>query len=162
MVQQQQQPKNNDPLYVEFTHIEINSCVVQVGDAVKKGHLLCRSGSVGFCPEPHLHFAAYRTSNATVHVKFEWRRKSSIILFSKQWWTKREREAGKQQQEDEEIQLRRHVCPVRVDGIIDGVLYHRMICDELIERRFCCLRHCGLIAPHHSIHFNFNRLVTRR
>lgn len=54
---------DNDPLYVEFVHIQTNSCVVQVGDVVHKGQLLCFSGSVGFSPVPHLHMAAYRSSN---------------------------------------------------------------------------------------------------
>lgn len=64
----------NDPLYVEFVHIQTNSCVVQVGDVVHKGQLLCFSGSVGFSPVPHLHMAAYRSSNddaATVRFRFE-------------------------------------------------------------------------------------------
>lgn len=69
-----QKAKGDDPLYVELVHIQSNSCVVQVGDVVKKGQLLCWSGSVGFCPEPHLHFAAYRSNRkdaATVRVRFE-------------------------------------------------------------------------------------------
>ena len=63
-----------DPLYVEFVHIKTDSCVVQVDDKVKKGQLICRSGSVGFSPEPHLHLAAYRSNGddaATVRVRFE-------------------------------------------------------------------------------------------
>mmetsp|Transcript_34368 Transcript_34368/g.61691 ORF Transcript_34368/g.61691 Transcript_34368/m.61691 type:complete len:504 (-) Transcript_34368:35-1546(-) len=63
-----------DPLFIEFVHIQTNSCAVQVGDVVQKGHLLCRSGSVGFSPEPHLHLAAYRSNGndaATVRVRFE-------------------------------------------------------------------------------------------
>jgi murein DD-endopeptidase MepM/ murein hydrolase activator NlpD len=72
--EQQQEPKKEDPLFVELVHIQSNSCVVQVGDAVQKGQLLCWSGSVGFSPEPHLHFAAYRSKGrdaATVRVRFE-------------------------------------------------------------------------------------------
>ena len=72
--EQQQEPKTEDLVYVEFVHIQSNSCVVQVGDDVKKGQLLCWSGSVGFSPEPHLHFAAYRSNGkdaATVRVRFE-------------------------------------------------------------------------------------------
>mmetsp|Transcript_17146 Transcript_17146/g.41117 ORF Transcript_17146/g.41117 Transcript_17146/m.41117 type:complete len:138 (-) Transcript_17146:17-430(-) len=64
----------HDPLYVEFVHIQSNSCTVEVGDAVTRGQTLCRSGSVGFSPEPHLHLAAYRSNGddaATVRVRFE-------------------------------------------------------------------------------------------
>ena len=63
-----------NPLYVEFVHIQSKSCVVQTGDTVQKGQLICRSGSVGFSPEPHLHLAAYRSIGndaSTVRVRFE-------------------------------------------------------------------------------------------
>ena len=63
-----------DPLYVEFVHIQSKSCVVQTGDIVRKGQLICHSGSVGFSPEPHLHLAAYRSKSvdaSTVRVRFE-------------------------------------------------------------------------------------------
>jgi murein DD-endopeptidase MepM/ murein hydrolase activator NlpD len=65
---------DNDPLYVEFVHIQTNSCVVQVGDVVHKGQYICCSGSVGFSPVPHLHMSAYRSSDddaATVRFRFE-------------------------------------------------------------------------------------------
>ena len=63
-----------DPLYVEYVHIQSNSCLVKVGDTVTKGKLICRSGSVGFSPEPHLHLAGYRSNGdnaATVRIRFE-------------------------------------------------------------------------------------------
>jgi hypothetical protein len=65
--------KKEDVLYVEYVHIQSNSCVVEVGDVVKKGQLLCFSGSMGFCPEPHLHLAAYHDldDSVTVRVRFE-------------------------------------------------------------------------------------------
>jgi murein DD-endopeptidase MepM/ murein hydrolase activator NlpD len=65
---------DDDPLYVEFVHIQTNSCVVQVGHVVHKGQYICSSGSVGFSPVPHLHMAAYRSSDddaPTVRFRFE-------------------------------------------------------------------------------------------
>ena len=65
---------SSSPLYIEYVHIQTNSCTVKVGDIVKRGQFLCQSGSVGFSPEPHLHFAAYRSNAddaATVRVKFQ-------------------------------------------------------------------------------------------
>ena len=62
------------PLYVEFVHIQTGSCVVRPGDEVRVGRFVCRSGSAGFSPEPHLHVAAYRGDGddaATVRVRFE-------------------------------------------------------------------------------------------
>lgn len=64
----------HDPLFVEFVHIQTGSCVVETGTTVRKGQLICRSGSVGFSPEPHLHMAAYRSDGddaATVRFRFE-------------------------------------------------------------------------------------------
>jgi murein DD-endopeptidase MepM/ murein hydrolase activator NlpD len=61
-------------LYVEYVHIQHKSAKVKVGDRVKRGQVLCASGSVGFSPEPHLHFTAFRSSEATantVRVLFE-------------------------------------------------------------------------------------------
>ena len=61
----------NDPLFVEYVHIQ--SSLVKKGDNVRKGDVIGYSGNVGFCPEPHLHFAAYRSAKAeatTVRVRF--------------------------------------------------------------------------------------------
>ena len=61
------------PLYIEYVHVQENSFKVQVGDVVERGQIICRSGESGFCPEPHLHFSAFRTSDSkapTVGVKF--------------------------------------------------------------------------------------------
>jgi biotin carboxyl carrier protein len=48
------------PIYVEYVHIASGSAVVKVGDVVRQGDLLCRSGDVGFCPTPHLHIQVHR------------------------------------------------------------------------------------------------------
>ena len=61
------------PLYIEYVHVQENSFQVQVGDVVKRGQVICNSGASGFCPEPHLHFSAFRTADSTastVGVKF--------------------------------------------------------------------------------------------
>eukprot|EP00536_Pseudo-nitzschia_multiseries_P008405 jgi/Psemu1/198030/e_gw1.213.26.1 len=66
---------NNDgggPLFVEYVHI--SRSLVKSGDVVKRGQVIGYSGSVGFSPEPHLHFSAFRSSDAdapTVRVLFE-------------------------------------------------------------------------------------------
>lgn len=61
-----------DPLFVEYVHID--KATVLAGDRVRKGQVIGLSGSIGFSPEPHLHFAAYRSQEATaatVGVSFE-------------------------------------------------------------------------------------------
>jgi murein DD-endopeptidase MepM/ murein hydrolase activator NlpD len=42
-------------VFVEYVHIKANSAKVKVGDKVSEGQIICESGDVGFCPEPHLH-----------------------------------------------------------------------------------------------------------
>ena len=36
-------------------HIARGSCLARVGEHVAEGQVICSSGDVGFCPEPHLH-----------------------------------------------------------------------------------------------------------
>ena len=60
-----------DPLFVEYVHIK--KSLVKAGDRITKGQLIGESGSVGFSPEPHLHFSAFRSSDPkapTVRVQF--------------------------------------------------------------------------------------------
>ena len=52
-----------DFAYIEYVHIQSDSVVVEVGQTVAAGDVLCRSGDVGFCPCPHLHIQAH-TSDA--------------------------------------------------------------------------------------------------
>lgn len=62
----------NDPLYVEYVHIGSSS--VKVGQRVLSGDVIGTSSSVGFSPEPHLHFSAFRSAShdaATVRVLFQ-------------------------------------------------------------------------------------------
>lgn len=55
-------PTDINPLFIEYVHIQSNSCLVQIGDNhVAKGQLICKSGSVGFSPAPHLHLCAYQS-----------------------------------------------------------------------------------------------------
>ena len=47
------------PIFVEYVHIA--TATVQVGDRVREGQIIGTSGGIGFSPEDHLHFAAYRS-----------------------------------------------------------------------------------------------------
>ena len=65
--------ENDGDLYVEYVHVAARSAVVAVGDRVRRGQKICESGSVGFSPEPHLHFTAFRSRDPaapTVRVRF--------------------------------------------------------------------------------------------
>lgn len=64
--------RSDGPLFVEYVHIQKTH--VQKGDRVTRGQVIGLSGSVGFSPEPHLHFSAFRSSEPTaptVRVRFE-------------------------------------------------------------------------------------------
>jgi hypothetical protein len=54
---------SSGPIFVEYVHIQ--KVTVQAGERVKAGQVIGLSGSVGFSPEPHLHFAAYRSQEPT-------------------------------------------------------------------------------------------------
>ena len=59
-------------LFVEYVHVR--KSLVKEGDRVTRGQVIGESGSVGFSPEPHLHFAAYRSQDntaPTVQVQFQ-------------------------------------------------------------------------------------------
>jgi hypothetical protein len=79
----------DDPLYCEYVHIASSS--VKVGDVVTKGQVIGTSGSVGFSPEPHLHFSAFRSPErtaATVRVRFESETDGKVFLpVAGQWYT---------------------------------------------------------------------------
>jgi hypothetical protein len=42
-------------LFCEYVHLKRDSMRFKIGDIVAKGSVLCETGNVGFCPEPHLH-----------------------------------------------------------------------------------------------------------
>ena len=68
---------DQSPLFVELVHIQTKSCVVKCGERVRRGQYLCRSGSVGFSPEPHVHMAAYLSAeNAAATVRFRFKRRA--------------------------------------------------------------------------------------
>ena len=72
MIRLQNYDEDNAPLFVEYVHI--SKSLVKLGQAVKRGQVIGYSGSVGFSPEPHLHFSAFRSSDPeapTVKVLFE-------------------------------------------------------------------------------------------
>ncbi|KNC79203.1 hypothetical protein SARC_08390 [Sphaeroforma arctica JP610] len=58
--------KLDDGRFVEYVHTQTDSARVAVGDRVTEGDILCLSGSVGFCPSPHLHIQVHQSdaSNA--------------------------------------------------------------------------------------------------
>ena len=56
--------KGEECFVVEYVHIAAKSARVKVGDRVRIGDVLCLSGSVGFCPTPHLHIQCHTSTAA--------------------------------------------------------------------------------------------------
>lgn len=53
--------RHADGTYAEYLHLQVNSARVQLGETVRTGQLLARSGNTGFSTAPHLHFVVFRT-----------------------------------------------------------------------------------------------------
>ena len=79
---------SEEPLLVEYVHI--SSSAVAVGDRVIKGQVIGTTGSVGFSPEPHLHFGAYRSREPTaptVRVRFESADQGVFLPVAGEWYS---------------------------------------------------------------------------
>ena len=50
-------------LLIEYVHIKPGSSLVSVGDSVTRGQEICKSGKIGFSPEPHIHIEAHQAAN---------------------------------------------------------------------------------------------------
>jgi len=51
---------HSDGTFAEYAHIKQNGSLVAVGDVVKAGQAIAKSGNTGWSTGPHLHFVVYR------------------------------------------------------------------------------------------------------
>lgn len=56
--------ESREELFAEYVHIHHEGVLVQEGDVVARGQVICQSGEAGFCPEPHLHLQLSRSRSA--------------------------------------------------------------------------------------------------
>ena len=79
----------DDGAIVEYVHVARDSAEVRAGDRVRAGDVLCRSGAVGFCPEPHLHLELHLSdAKDAPSVPFCLRRQGAPPAVPKagEWW----------------------------------------------------------------------------
>jgi len=51
--------RHEDGSQAMYAHLQYNGALVNVGDTVKRGQLIARSGSTGYSAIPHLHFIVW-------------------------------------------------------------------------------------------------------
>ena len=49
-----------DGEYSQYIHLKCNSSLVRVGDEVKRGQVLAKSGLGGYATQPHIHFQVFK------------------------------------------------------------------------------------------------------
>lgn len=57
--------RHDDGTYADYLHLQPGGALVRVGDRVRAGQPIARSGNTGFSTTPHLHFVVYRTIDGT-------------------------------------------------------------------------------------------------
>jgi murein DD-endopeptidase MepM/ murein hydrolase activator NlpD len=52
--------KHGDGTYASYSHLQHKSSIVKIGQKVKQGQVIAKSGNTGWSTEPHLDFNVYR------------------------------------------------------------------------------------------------------
>jgi len=65
---------HSDESIGQYVHIDFHGVKVRVGDRVRQGDIIARSGDIGFSSGPHLHFEVYTVTKElerkTIPVRF--------------------------------------------------------------------------------------------
>ena len=81
---------HSDGTFADYSHLQLNSVKVKIGDSVREGQLLGLSGSTGFVTGPHLHFDVKMVQEGgkyvTIPVKFA-TKEGTIELQEKESYT---------------------------------------------------------------------------
>jgi murein DD-endopeptidase MepM/ murein hydrolase activator NlpD len=67
--------RHDDGTYADYLHLQTGGALVKMGERVKAGQPIARSGHTGYSTHPHLHFVVYRPIDGT-------RRESLPIKFA--------------------------------------------------------------------------------
>jgi murein DD-endopeptidase MepM/ murein hydrolase activator NlpD len=76
--------RHDDGTLGHYCHLQKKSSVVKVGQTVKTGEMIARSGNTGFSSGPHLHFCVFKTRNGrereSIPVRFKTSDKEALTL----------------------------------------------------------------------------------
>tara|TARA_B100000768_G_scaffold178982_1_gene195749 strand:+ start:389 stop:949 length:561 start_codon:yes stop_codon:yes gene_type:complete len=80
---------HGDGTYGGYWHLQENGALVDIGDTIKKGNPIGKSGSTGFSSMPHLHFMVYsydqKGRQYTLPTLFKTKKKGNRYLKSYSW-----------------------------------------------------------------------------
>lgn len=83
---------HSDGTFSEYSHLQYNGAMVNVGDEVKIGDQIGYSGNTGWSSGPHLHFVVYKYNGKgqreTIKTKFKTLDKNGIYLKENEKYTK--------------------------------------------------------------------------
>lgn len=69
---------HSDGSYANYTHLDYNGALVEVGDKVKTGDVIGISGMTGFTTKPHLHFVVHKSRSVSIPVYFKGVRRKKL------------------------------------------------------------------------------------
>ena len=69
--------KHENDEFSIYSHLKTDSIKIEVGDSIKQGEVIAKSGDTGWSIKPHLHFMVFKLGkNKLKSLKIQWKNKS--------------------------------------------------------------------------------------